>query len=118
LTGQATQTPNQVGDIYPAKQTVAAWINRSAFGTPTIGSYGNLGVFNIKGPGVFQFDVALSRTFTVREGQELQLRAEAFNILNHANFSTPIATLNSGAFGQIQSAADPRILQFALKYVF
>ena len=118
LTGQATQTPDLVGNPYPSGQNVNNWISRSAFATPAPGSYGNLGVFNIKGPGLFQFDMALTRTFAVRERQQVQVRAEAFNILNHANFNTPVSTLNSGAFGQIQSALDPRIMQFALKYVF
>ena len=118
LTGQATQTPDLAGNPYPSGQNVNNWISRSAFATPAPGSYGDLGVFNMKGPGLFQFDVALSRTFAVRERQQVQVRAEAFNILNHANFNTPVSTLNSGAFGQIQSALDPRIMQFALKYVF
>lgn len=59
---------------------------------------------------------------TIHEAQHLQVRAEAFNILNHPNF----ATVSSGfhlsyadpIFGSITSGADPRILQLALKYVF
>ena len=53
-----------------------------------------------------------------REKQVLEFRVEAFNVLNHVNFLDPVATLTSSAFGQIQTANDPRILQFALKYVF
>ena len=72
----------------------------------------------MKGPNVFQFDLALSRTFPIAEAKTLQLRAEAFNVLNHANFNNPVSTLNSGTFGQIQKAGDPRIMQFAFKVVF
>jgi hypothetical protein len=72
-------------------------------------------------------NLALSRLFYVREKQTLEVRGEAFNLLN--NFSpgapgpgvstTTIATaLNASNFGQIQLAADPRIMQFALKYTF
>jgi hypothetical protein len=91
------------------------------------GTYGNAGRFNLKGPGVFQLDMALSRTFAIREGKTLQLRVEAFNLPNHLNPSTPVATLNSGSFGQIQSdisgtsgltAGDSRVLQFASKWIF
>jgi len=46
------------------------------------------------------------------------LRAEAFNIINHSNFGNPVSSLNSGSFGKIQTTGDPRIMQFALKYVF
>jgi len=118
LTGQPNQTPNLVGNPYPANQTVGGWLDRTAFQTPAIGAVGNLGLNNLKGPSYFQFDLALSRTFTIKEAKTIQLRAETFNILNHANFANPVSTLNSGAFGQIQKANDPRILQFALKYVF
>ena len=118
LTGISVQTPNQVGNPYPSDQSISRWIDRAAFQTPAIGTYGNLGKFNMKGPGVFQFDLALSRTFGIGEGKTVQLRSEAFNILNHANFAPPVSALNSAAFGQIQRAAEPRILQFAFKFGF
>jgi hypothetical protein len=80
-------------------------------------------------------DLALTRTFTVAEGKTLQLRAESFNLPNHMNPANPgvcssgtcTSALNSATFGKIQSdisgtsglsAGDPRILQFALKFVF
>jgi hypothetical protein len=81
----------------------------------------------MKGPGIFQFDLALSRTFQVRERQTLQFRAEAFNLPNRLNPAVPTATTNSAAFGQIQSdvsgnsgltAGDPRIIQLAMKFFF
>jgi hypothetical protein len=119
LTALSNQTPDQVqANPYPEKRTIDNWINASAFALPALGTYGTLGRNNLKGPGIFQFDLALARTFPIREGKTLQLRGEAFNILNHANFNVPVSSLNSGAFGKIQSADDPRILQFALKFVF
>ena len=126
LSGQTGETPNLVGDPYPASQGAGRWISSSAFGAATPGTYGNLGYNNIKGPGVFQLDMAVSRTFRIREKKTLQLRAESFNLPNHVNFSTPVATLNSGNFGQITSdiagpsgqAGDPRIIQLAAKFVF
>ena len=62
--------------------------------------------------------MALSRIFAVREAQKLEFRAEAFNVPNHMNPSNPVMALNNTVFGKIQAAADPRILQLALKYVF
>ena len=90
---------------------------------------------SLKGPGVFQLDLALSRTFPLREKQTIQLRAEAFNLPNHVNPAIPgqntaTATanaLNSGNFGQSTSdvsgtsglsTGDYRIVQFVLKYFF
>jgi hypothetical protein len=63
-------------------------------------------------------DSNLTRFFKVRERQRFELRFEFFNVLNHVNFNAPVANLHSPTFGIIQSAGDPRILQFALKYSF
>jgi hypothetical protein len=119
LTGQTGETPNLVNlNPYPAHQTPSNWINASAFGSAAAGAYGGLGYNNIKGPGFFEFDIALSRSFVIREKKSLQLRGEAFNLPNHVNLNIPVSTLSSGTFGQIQSAADPRIIQLAAKFVF
>jgi hypothetical protein len=52
------------------------------------------------------------------EGHTLQFRAEAFNASNTANFSAPAAGIGTPTAGRITAAADPRRIQFALKYVF
>ena len=67
---------------------------------------------------MFRIDMGLTRSFRVREGQNMEFRAESFNMPNHVNLSTPNVTLSNATFGQIQSAADPRIMQLALKYIF
>jgi hypothetical protein len=122
VSGQSGQTPNLVnpGAIYPANQSVTHWINASAFANPPTGSYGNLGLNNIKGPGYFTLDVSLARNFRIREQKSLQIRADVFNLPNKANFSTPVATLTSGNFGQITSTGTnpPRIIQLAGKFYF
>ena len=48
----------------------------------------------------------------------IEFRAESFNLPNHMNPGNPITALNNQNFGKIQSAFDPRILQFAVKYLF
>ena len=77
-----------------------------------------MGAYNVLGPGLIQIDMGVTRTFKVRETQSVQFRAEAFNVPNHMNPSNPVMALNNTVFGKIQAAADPRILQLALKYVF
>jgi hypothetical protein len=124
-----TQTANLVGGVnpVPANQNVNNWLNGSAFSIPALGTYGNLGYNNFKGPGIFQLNMGLARTFPVWEKRTIQLRAEAFNLPNHLNPSTPVSALNAQNFGQVTSdisgnnglsSGDPRIIQFAMKFVF
>ena len=113
LTGQPNQVPILVGNPYPDKQSVASWINTAAFKAPSTGTLGNLQLYSLGGPAFFEWDMALSRTFKLKEQHSFQVRTEVFNLPNHANFNPPVATMNSGSFGKIQTAQDPRILQFA-----
>ncbi len=48
----------------------------------------------------------------------MNIRLEAFNVLNRPNFANPAGNLNSATFGQISSAASPRIFQAAAKFTF
>ena len=58
------------------------------------------------------------RTFSITERHKIEARAEAFNILNHPVFNNPRSSLADVNFGRILTANDPRIMQFALKYIF
>jgi hypothetical protein len=74
----AVQRPNLLNpNPYPANQNVNDWIRASAFASPAPGTIGNPGANNLKGPGIFQFDMSLSRTIRVREKQTVQVRGEA-----------------------------------------
>ena len=103
------------------------WLNPNAFAQPALGTLGNMGVANVLGPHFFQFDMAIVREFRVlREGMNLQFRAEAFNVFNDVRFNAsatgtaqPAVTLSTtSTFGNITAAQDPRILQLALKFMF
>jgi hypothetical protein len=74
--------------------------------------------FTILNPSTFQNDFALTRTFPLTGAQNIQFRWEVFNVFNHVNFNAPVTALNSGSFGQIQTAGDPRIMQFAVKFTY
>jgi hypothetical protein len=118
LNGMSAQHVNQIlGNPYGDK-SVSNYLNPRAFAVPDRGTLGNSGIGAVAGPGSWQFDVALSRTFQFTESQKVEFRAEAFNLTNSFRMNDPITTLNSNTFGQITSAKDPRIMQFALKYFF
>jgi len=113
-----TQRPNQqLANVY-GDGTSAFYLNKAAFGTPAPGTYGNLGQSNILGPGNLTFNAGLGRSFRIREGQAVEVRGEAQNVLNRINYSNPVASLASSTFGQILSSGQARIMQFAVKYAF
>jgi Carboxypeptidase regulatory-like domain/TonB dependent receptor len=119
LTGIGGQRPNLTGSSpYCANQTINCWMNLASFTAPAAGALGNLGYDNLVGPGYFDVDLALSRRFRIRERQNLEIRAEVFNIQNRVNFLNPTAAMNSSNFGRILTDVSPRIMQFAVKYVF
>ena len=78
-------------------------LNPAAFQATVAPKQGTLGRNAIAGFGMSQVDVALRREFRLTERRRLQLRLEAFNLFNHANFADPVRFLNSGAFGQSTS---------------
>ncbi len=116
--GRAGRPDQVLGDPYPAAQNRAHWLNTAAFARPATGSVGNMSRGTPRAPGSINFDMALARTFRLREKQTFQFRAEAFNAPNLTNLLLPATALNSNLFGRITTASDPRILQFAVKYVF
>ena len=79
--------------------------------------YGNSGVGIVRGPGSQNLDFNLAKDFRLTERFNAQFRAEFFNALNRTNFGVPGVTIGAG-FGQIVSAADARIIQFAMKLRF
>ena len=118
LTGASSQRVNQILPTVYGDGSFGNWLNPKAFQTPASGTFGNMGTADVRGPGFWQFDAALTREFQIREGQRIQVRAEAFNVFNGVRKGPPIVSSNAGNFGQIVSSLDPRIIQFALKYTF
>ncbi len=91
------------------------------YGVPTL--YGNSGIGTILGPGNFNFDISLIKTTHITERQMIIFRTEFFNAFNHPQFSNPVAAdlavSTPSTFGQITTTSvNPRLIQFALKYVF
>jgi hypothetical protein len=114
----AGQRPDQVLASPYLNRSGLKYLNPAAFKVAALGTIGNAGNASVAGPITWKFDAALSRTFQVTEAQKVEVRAEAFNVTNSFRRGNPITALNSNIFGQINTALDPRIMQFALKYVF
>jgi hypothetical protein len=132
-TGINLDRPNLVPGVDPythnkIQRTGAnlAYFNKNAFTQNAVGTYGNLGRNAFRTPSNYNVDLAVSRIFPVYERLNFQLRMEAFNVLNHPNFSTVSASgssafttaYNSGTFGNVTGALDPRIFQLAGKFTF
>jgi hypothetical protein len=115
---QSTASATQ-GSACANSSPCVSWLNPAAFTQPALGTLSSMGVLNVLGPKFFQFDIALVRTFPIREHMNAQFRFEAFNILNNVRFNNPGTTLSStSTFGNITGAQDPRILQLAMKFNF
>jgi hypothetical protein len=62
--------------------------------------------------------MALSREFHFKERYRVDVRADFFNVMNHANWNAPTNSITSGTFGQVTAFSSPRIIQMAMKFFF
>ncbi len=114
--------PNLVGSpkLPPSQRTVERWFNTDAFTTlsPAPQAFGNAGVGIMRGPGFADFDFSIAKNVNVDESHYVQFRTEMFNAFNHPNFGPPNIRREATTFGQILTASNGRIIQFALKCIF
>ncbi len=114
----ANDRPNVIGDPSLSHRTPDQWFNTAAFAFSPFGTFGNAGRNILDGPGFQNVNASLMKTTRLKEGLDLQFRAEAFNLFNHPNFDLPDNFLGSPTFGRILSAQSPRHIQFGLKLLF
>lgn len=120
-TGGGFDRPNATGvSPYLASPNTFRYFNLAAFAVQPEGTFGNVGRNTVIGPGLFNFDASLIKSFAFTERQHLQFRWEVFNGVNHPNWSNPNVNANDRAnFGSITGTrSNMRQMQFALKYVF
>jgi len=113
--------PNQVcdGQLPESERTLQRWFDTSCFVAPAPGTFGDAPRTSFSGPGLFNVDMSIFKTFRAANRLQFQLRAEAFNLFNTTQFANPATNVGAVNFGQIQSTLNPaRQLQFALKVVF
>jgi outer membrane receptor protein involved in Fe transport len=117
--GGGTQRADRVGSGEVDSPALDHWFDTSAFLMPALYTFGNSGRNILRGDGLAQWDASLMKFFRIRENMRLQFRGEFFNVLNHADFGTPVGNLSSSTFGQVLSTRTaPRVGQFALKLIF
>jgi Carboxypeptidase regulatory-like domain/TonB dependent receptor len=126
ISGFFSNRPNVVAGQNPndGPKTTSEWLNPNAFQRITqnpnspVQQFGSAGRNIAQGPGFTDWDFSLFKNIRVTESKEFQFRAEFFNILNHPNFHNPDSDINSQTFNQILEAQPPRLIQFALKFMF
>jgi hypothetical protein len=124
--------------LYPAKKTLGNWFNTAAFKIPsqtvtlagdptpqTINGavYGNSSYDLLRGPAFQDWDMNLQKTVAFKDRYKVLLRADSFNVFNHPNFGTPVASFTAGGFGSISSPSqtpsyEQRTVEFGAKFNF
>ena len=144
-TGVVPPRPNSLtGNVNPTSGTSASgvklgntgglWFDPTQFAMAPIGTWGNLGRDSLRGPGFNDTDIAVTKMTKIREGLNLQFRAEFFNLFNHPNYGLPITSngtaniytafvngvpkVNPTAGKILYDVGTPRQMQFALKLIF
>jgi len=105
----------------PVLQRLNEYFNTTVFSQPTAFTFGNTGrtLPDVRGPSTQNIDFSLFKNFKPIERLTVELRAEAFNLLNQVVFGMPGTSINSNTFGVISSQANsPRSIQFGLKLLF
>jgi hypothetical protein len=119
--------------IYAANQSITNWFNPAAFAMPANGKWGDLGRNVARGPGNWEIDGSLQKTFKLSETTGFNLRAAGFNLLNHPQWGNPGVSLGSfkngvasASFGKITKILNtdatgsgaPRRVEFMMRLEF
>ncbi len=94
------------------------YFNTALFSPEDLGQIGTANRRFFAAPGLNNWDAALLKDTAIKEGMNLEFRAEAFNTFNHAQFGQPDGNVNDNTFGIINTANSPRIMQLSLKFLF
>lgn len=91
----------------------------NCFAQPTSDApFGNLGPNVISGPGSWNMDLSVFRTFKIMERLSLQVRGESFSVINTPNWNNPDTNINNKTFGFITGATGNRTIQLGAKVIF
>jgi hypothetical protein len=112
--------PDRIGSGSLASPGAARWFDVSAFPAVPASAYrfGMSGRNILDGPGALYWNAALARNLKLSDRLTAQVRCEALNFLNHANFGLPVNYVDAKNAGQILSADGARIVQFGVRLRF
>ncbi len=118
--GANNYRPNVTCDPVAASPTTTQWFNPSCVVIPTDPSqpFGNAPRNSVRGPNFWSFDLSVSKQIPISGAAHVELRLEAFNLFNRANFVAPNGSRSAGGFGSITATYDPRQMQLAAKVVW
>ncbi len=119
-------------DVYAGQQSGhdivsgVQWFNPTAFAPPAPWQWGDSQRNSVFGPGFWNYDIGVQKTFTITERQRLQFRCDGLDAFNHFNLGNPnatIADMRDGGLpiptsGKITTGSGSRIIQLGLKYMF
>jgi hypothetical protein len=116
VSGRYVEFPNVVGDPHSTPVTVQRWFNTAAFAVPAPYTIGDVGRNILRTDHLISTDLALSKSWPIRETRSIELRGEFFNAFNHANFGYPGTIIGTAQFGTVSNTLNPgRQLQLVLK---
>lgn len=124
LTGRSIDFPNVVGPVVKQNPRKAGptgpnqYFLPGAFASEQLGIIGNARPRFFYGPGIINTDAGLMKDTQLTESTSVQLRAEFFNVFNHANFTSPVGNFSSSQFGQSTDTLPGRIGQVSAKFIW
>jgi hypothetical protein len=113
--------PNRLSKGTLANPSINLWFDPNAFAQPDPYTFGNSGRDILRGPSWKNMNLSLAKNFRIRQlgdGGRLQVRVDAYDVFNHANFGMPNASLGTAGVGVISSALTNRNLQLGAKLSF
>jgi hypothetical protein len=114
--GFAVQRPNRIGDPNNyANRSALRWFDTTMFTAAPQFTIGSSSRNPVRGPGLRNADLVITKEFLIAEHARLEFRAEAFNASNTPPLNDPNGSFGAAAFGTITSAGNPRDFEFVLK---
>jgi hypothetical protein len=101
------------------ERTADRWFDTTKYVVPAFGTFASTGRNILSLPGWNNWDLALTKSFRIRETTSIELRAEAFNLPNHTQFNGVGASVATPAtFGRVTSAKNERTMMLGFRLSF